>query len=80
MAESEIACIRQRIALEYEAAQNGFSGLASGTARHEFIAMRMQDMQKDHERLVVLVGARRAIEMVAETLWGTEESEESTKA
>ena len=34
---SEVARLMSRIASEYEAAQSGLSGLAYGTARHDFI-------------------------------------------
>ena len=46
MPESEIAQLRRQIQAEYEAAQRGFSGLASGTARHAFITARMERMSQ----------------------------------
>jgi hypothetical protein len=40
MSESAVAQLRQQIQAEYEAAERGLSGLASGTARHDFITTR----------------------------------------
>ncbi len=56
---SEIARLRQRIAQEYEAAMRGLSGLAAGTASHEFITRRMEQMGTCHETLKQLVGSRK---------------------
>ena len=39
---SEVARLRQQIQTEYEAAQRGLAGLASGVARHDFIEARME--------------------------------------
>ena len=65
---SEIARLRQRIAEEYEAAMRGLSGLASGTATHEFINRRMEHMGACHETLKQLVGEQEATRILAETL------------
>ena len=65
---SEIARLRQRIAEEYEAAMRGLSGLACGTATHEFITKRMEQMGACHETLKQLVGEQEATRMLAETL------------
>lgn len=65
---SEIARLRQRIAEEYEAAMRGLSGLASGTASHEFITRRMEQMGACHETLKQLVGEQEATRILAETL------------
>ena len=65
---SEVARLRQHIAEEYEAATRGLSGLASGTAKHEFIIRRMEQMGACHEMLKHLVGEREATKMLAETL------------
>ncbi|MBV9692037.1 MAG: hypothetical protein JO202_20270 [Ktedonobacteraceae bacterium] len=40
--KSEIARFREQQALEEEAARLGLYGLASGTARHDFIIARME--------------------------------------
>ena len=65
---SEIARMRQRIAEEYEAAMRGLNGLAAGTASHEFITRRMEQMGDCHETLKQLVGEQEATRMLAETL------------
>lgn len=52
---SDVARLRQRIAEEYEAATRGLSGLAYGTAKHEFITRRMEQMVACHETLKQLV-------------------------
>ncbi len=39
---SEIASLRERLALEEQSARLGLYGLASGTARHDFIIARME--------------------------------------
>jgi hypothetical protein len=65
---SEVARLRQRIAEEYEAAMRGLSGLAYGTAKHEFITRRMEQIGTCHETLKQLVGEQEATRMLAETL------------
>ena len=65
---SEIARLQQRIAEEYEAAMRGLSGLAAGTATHEFITKRMEQMGACHETLKQLVGEQEATRMLAQTL------------
>jgi len=52
---SEVARLRQQITLEYEAAQRGLTGFSQGTAQHQFITARMEQMEKLHEDLIVLV-------------------------
>jgi hypothetical protein len=64
---SEVARIRESIAVSYMAAQWGLSGLASGTSRHRFITARMERMEEGHKELQTLVGDQ-AIILVAETL------------
>ena len=64
---SEIARLLEQISVEYEAAQLGLSGFAYGSAKHEFITARMENMGRLHEKLHAIVGDD-AIAMVAETL------------
>ena len=71
MFQSEIAEIRQQIQAEYEAAQQGLSGLASGTTRHAYIQARTENIGKCHEKLVKLVGADQAISIIANTIWSS---------
>ena len=65
---SEIARLRQRIAEEYEAAMRGLTGFAYGSAKHQFITKRMEQIGACHETLQHLVGEQEATRMMAETL------------
>jgi hypothetical protein len=65
---SEVGQLRQRIRLEYEAAQRGLSGTAQGTAQHAFITQRLENMKAYHQALKQLVGEQRAIKILAEVL------------
>jgi hypothetical protein len=62
MAESEVASLMQRIDLEREAAQLGLTGLAYGTARHDFITARME---RGAERILQLVQEGKLAEAIA---------------
>ena len=65
---SEVVRIRQKIILEYEAAQCSLSGLVYGTAQHIFITARMENISQYHQELATVVGSEQAIKLVAETL------------
>ena len=65
---SEVAQLLAQISTEYEAAQRGLSGLASGTSRHDFITARMENMGRIHTQLQSLVGDDAAIAMIANQL------------
>jgi hypothetical protein len=69
MSQSEINQIRAQIQAEYEAAKQGLSGLASGTARHDFISAKTANIEKCHEQLVKLLGPEQAIAIIANTIW-----------
>ncbi len=47
--KSEVARLREQLATEYQAAKQGLSGLASGTAQHRFITHRMERMSLCHD-------------------------------
>ncbi len=64
---SEVARLLSQISAEYEAAQRGLFGLASGTSQHEFITHKMEHMGQLHEQLHSLVGDV-AIAMIADQL------------
>ncbi len=64
MGESEVARLRRQIELELEAVQRGLYGLASGTARHEFIRKRMNRVETYQGQLAQKVGEETANEMV----------------
>lgn len=60
MDHSEIARLREQIAEEYEAMKRGLTGLAWGTAKHNFIDMRMKRVDHYREQLVNYVGEHEA--------------------
>ena len=64
MSESEVARLRRQIELELEAVQRGLYGLASGTARHEFIRKRMHQVETYQGQLAQKVGEETATQMV----------------
>ena len=64
---SEVARLLSQISAEYEAAQNGMTGLAYGNAKHDFITTRMENMGRIHNQLQDLVGDA-AIAMIADQL------------
>ena len=53
---SEVARLLAQIRSEYESARLGFSGLASGTAKHDFITTKLETMGKLQGELETLVG------------------------
>jgi hypothetical protein len=63
---SEVARLREQIRLEHEAAQRGLYGIAQGTARHDFIAQRMENIAAYHTTLKQLTGEQEAIKILAE--------------
>ncbi|GAC1560348.1 MAG: hypothetical protein NVS4B1_11820 [Ktedonobacteraceae bacterium] len=67
---SEVARLLSQISAEYEAAQNGMTGLAYGSAKHDFITARMENMGQIHLQLHDIVGDV-AIAMIADQLNST---------
>ncbi len=65
---SEVARLMRQITEEYEAAQRGFTGLAYGTARHDFITRRMENIARCREELEVLVGKQASVVLAAQAL------------
>ena len=65
---SEIKRLLTQISAEYEAAQRGLFGLASGTSRHAFITQKMENMECHRQELQHIVGEMPAIAMIAEQL------------
>jgi hypothetical protein len=51
--QSEVAQLRRRIEDEYQAAQLGLTGLASGTSRHQVINAKMENMGKAFETFTI---------------------------
>ncbi len=66
--KSEVARVLEQIELEFQAAQRGLHGLAFGTAKHQFITSKMEQMGKLHEKLQTMVGEEQAVKLLAETL------------
>jgi hypothetical protein len=66
--KSEVARIMRQIEMEYEAAQHGLYGFAAGTAKHEFITARMENIGHYHEQLKTLVGEEQAVVALAQAL------------
>ena len=64
---SDVAHIREEIALLYMSAQLGLTGLAHGTPKHSFITARMERIEEGRQELETVVG-EKATAMVAETL------------
>jgi hypothetical protein len=65
---SEVAQLRQRIYMEYEAAQRGLCGIAQGAAQHAFITRRLENMADHHQRLKQIVGEQEAIKVLVEAI------------
>jgi hypothetical protein len=72
--QSEIARWRQQYEAEYEAAQRGLTGLAFGTARHDFITKKMENMQHCIQELTKMVGPQQT----SVILWGEATTQAST--
>lgn len=72
---SDVAKILWQIEQEYQASKQGLEGLASGTARHDFINAKTENIGKHHEQLAELVGPEQAIAMIANTIWSPADQE-----
>ena len=64
---SEVACLLQQIRDEYVSAKRGLSDFAYGTAQHQFITQKTENMAKLHDQLQALVGDE-AIPLIVEVL------------
>lgn len=64
MSESEVARLRRQIELEFEAMQRGMTGFAAGTARHEFIRVRMDQVGNYQDELAEHIGEVDASQIV----------------
>ena len=63
---SEVARLLTQISAEYEAAQRALNGFAYGTAKHDFINARMENLGQLHSQLQTIVGDV-AISMIVDT-------------
>jgi hypothetical protein len=64
---SEVARLLRQITVEYEAAQQGLTGLSFGMSQHEFITAKMERMGQIHNELHSIVGDA-AIALIADEL------------
>ena len=69
MPESEMTRLLREIEQEYQASKLGLEGLSSGSARHDFMTAKAENIGKYHEQLTQLVGPEEAITMIAHTIW-----------
>jgi hypothetical protein len=77
MSHSEVAQLRHKIQLEHEAAAQGLSGLASGTARHDFIEAHMERGAVHVLQLLAEGKKQEAEALILEgTLWDAHTDEE----
>lgn len=66
MSKSEVAELRRRIELEYQAMQRAMTDFAAGTARHEFIMARLNRIGQCQEALAQHMGEEAAMKLVYE--------------
>lgn len=71
---SEVARLLSQISAEYEAAQQGLTGLTYGMSQHEFISARMENMGNLHRKLQSIVGDE-AIAMIVQRIDGPASNE-----
>lgn len=71
MSQSEITQLRQHIEQETQAARQGLSGLAAGTARHDFITKRMERIHQASEQLIAHLGREQALPLIIAAMDGT---------
>src|SRR5579884_3647469 len=64
----KVARLRRMIANGYQATKNGLSGLSSGTVKHQFIAQKMENMERYWVQLEELVEQKKATQILNETL------------
>ncbi len=76
---SEVARLRMQIEQEHEASVWALSGLAGGTARHDFIQRRLEHMGIAHTGLIKLLGEEQATAMVCEIFEKTPEKHQDMK-
>jgi hypothetical protein len=65
---SELQNILRHIDLEVESMQRGLHGLAAGSARHDFIQARLENMSRAYEKLVPIVGSDNACGVLSHTM------------
>ena len=78
--KSEVARLMRRITLEHQAARYGLTGLAYGTARHDFITARMELGAECILRLITEGKHNEAVALMNTEMWGVEVEEEQEGA
>ena len=73
MPESDVLRLKRQIDNEYETAQRGLHGLASGTARHDFIQARAEQGGKQILQLLAEGKQEQAFQLWSSPTWGQEE-------
>ncbi len=73
--KSEVARLRAQIEQEHAASVWALSGLAEGTARHNFIQRRLEHIGIAHAGLIQLLGEERATALVCEIFDRTPEKQ-----
>jgi hypothetical protein len=71
--KSDVARLRSQIIQEMEAMRQVFDGFAAGNARHEFIHVRMQNINGHQEHLAEHIGKNAAAATVCELYISTVE-------
>ncbi len=66
MNTSEVAHLREQVEQEYEAMMRGLTGFAEGSARHEFISIRMAHVESYYGKLAKEIGEDEATQMISE--------------
>src|SRR5438132_8730785 len=74
MAESEVARLLRDIDKAYQAAEWALTGLACGTARHNFINAKEERIAICHQELTTLLGQDEATALVAGVYFQGEKS------
>jgi hypothetical protein len=62
--KSEVAQLRQQIALELDAMRRGLLGISTGSARHAFIHARMERIGVCQDTLASSIGEQAASQIV----------------
>jgi hypothetical protein len=62
--QSEVAVLLSQIDAEYDSAQKALYGLASGSARHDFIIAHMEHIQTVGQHLIDIIGQEAALPLI----------------
>ena len=73
--KSEVAQLRQQIALELDAMRRGLLGISTGSARHTFIHARMERIGVCQDTLANSIGEQAATQIVCAVYMQTMEQD-----